>query len=591
MGALGKQSKIRSLWIGLVLTLGLTTIVIRLLWLQTVDSASLAKEAEKLWENRNPTIKATRGTIYDRSKEHAMAWEVTAYTFSADPTQIKNVKQTASQLSTLLDIPESKLIEDLSSKKKFVELRDRGKYKYSPEVYQKYIDLKQQEQLRGIYAYKATQRQYNGTEAAHVLGFLNSQDEPVGGVESTYHQWLKGQDGLIKYKKAANGMMISDGPEAFKPPVDGKDLVLTLDASIQHHVESILDQAMKQYQAKGATAIIADPNTGEILAMASRPSFDPNQASVTYDPGVNGHNMAIESQFEPGSTFKIVTLAAAIEEGKFKANDTFQSGSIQVMDRRIFDWQKTGWGTITYQEGVKLSSNVAFVNLGQKLGATKLNEYIDRFGFGRITDKVGHKTGIDLPAEEQGYFFGRNLYPSELASTAFGQGISVTPIQQVQAVSSIANGGELIKPYIVKEVIDSKTKKKVQTHPIERHRIIKPETATEVRRLLREVVKSGTGEKADVPGYQVAGKTGTAQKPDPEGGGYLRGVYVTSFIGFAPADQPKVVVYVALDEPKSAYEGVSGGTIAAPVAKEILKRTLQILRVPEQQEDKTVQLK
>lgn len=577
-----KRSKFRSLIIGLVLLVLLTGIIFRLLWLQTAASSELTKEAEKIWGNNNPILKAKRGTIYDRSKKHAMAWEVTAYMFNADPSQVKDVKKTASQLSPILDIPQEKLELLLRKKTKYVELKDRetGKIKYPTEAYLKYLRLKQKKELKGIYAYKTTNRQYNGVGVAHVLGFLNSEAEPVGGIETTYQGWLRGQDGSVKYKKAANGMMITDGPESYKPPIDGKDLVLTIDASIQDHVELVLDEAMKKYQAKGATAIVADPFTGEILGMASRPTFDLNKASITYDANSNGHNMAVQSQFEPGSTFKIVTLAAAIEEGKFSGESTYTSGCIQVSDRTICDWKKGGWGDITYREGVKQSSNVGFVLLGKQLGSQKLYEYIDRFGFGRVTERTGRKTGIDLPGEGSGYFFGRGLVQSELATTAFGQGISVTPIQQVQAVSSIANDGALVRPHLLKEVIDPKTKKVLEKPSIEKHQIIRPETAIQVRQILRDVVKTGTGLKADVPGYRVAGKTGTAQKANPDGGGYLPNAYVTSFIGFAPADDPKVVVYVALDEPKNSYADVSGGTVAAPVAKDIIQRTMQILRVP-----------
>jgi stage V sporulation protein D (sporulation-specific penicillin-binding protein) len=287
--------------------------------------------------------------------------------------------------------------------------------------------------------------------------------------------------------------------------------------------------------------------------------------------------VAIGSQFEPGSTFKIVTLAAAIEEGLFQEDELFESGSIQVDDRTIRDWKPDGWGRITYRRGVELSSNVAFVHLGQRLGEKRLVSYIERFGFGKITDRLGQRTGIDLPAESKGYFFNRNLYSSELATVSFGQGISVTPIQQVVAVSAIANGGYWVKPHFVKEVWDGKKKKKISTTPIEKRQIIRPQTATQVREILRGVVQNGTGTEANLPGFQVAGKTGTAQKPKPEGG-YYEDKYVVSFIGFAPTEKPNMVVYVALDEPN--MDGTSG-SLAASVARDILKKSLEYRRVPE----------
>ncbi|SEN08437.1 peptidoglycan D,D-transpeptidase FtsI family protein [Lihuaxuella thermophila] len=576
MGSL-RKSKERSLLIGLVLTLLLSVIILRLFWVQTVNSDEWQAEALKNWV-KNEKLKPKRGTIYDRTKEQ-LAWEEDAYYFVAAPKKVKDKKKTARLLAPILGIDEKVLLQKLQQKKDSVDLRDGSKFKFPSEVYDKVMELRKKKEIEGIYGYQTTKRKYSGNEAAHVLGFLRIDDKPAGGVESTYDKWLRGKEGYIRYIGAQNGMMITDEPEKNRPPVNGKDLVLTLDTRIQHQVELELDEAIKSYQAKGGTAIVADPKTGEILAMVSRPSFDPNNYAATIDDE-NRQNRAVESQFEPGSTFKIVTLAAAIEEGIFNPDATFQSGSIQVEDRTIRDWNNgRGWGTITYREGVEKSSNVAFVKLGQQLGAGRLVEYINKFGFGDITQKFGKKTGIDLPAEGRGYFFGRSPYPSELASTAFGQGISVTPIQQVAAVSAIANGGIWYKPHVMKEIWEPGLKKRIQTNQPKGRRIIRPETAKQVRELLRGVVKSGTGMQAELLGYGVAGKTGTAQKPDPNGRGYLEGKYVVSFVGFAPYDDPEVVIYVAIDEPSSEYGSVSGGEVAAPVARDILKKTLQIRAV------------
>ncbi|WP_052807440.1 peptidoglycan D,D-transpeptidase FtsI family protein [Risungbinella massiliensis] len=574
MGSSLRKSKERSLWIGLLFTVGFCMILCRLLYLQTFESDKLLAEAEKIWKNHD-ILTAKRGTIYDRNGQ-PLVWEERAYYFMADPRNIGDVRKTAETLAPVLEIPVETLVEKLSQKKESIPLKDAGKYKYPRSVFEEILSLKDQGKLKGIYGYETTQRRYNSPEAAHVLGFLNSEGNPVGGIESFYQKELKGQDGEAKYKKTKDGVMISDEPETYKAPIQGQDLVLTIDAGIQHQVETTLEEAMKKYQAKGGTAIVSDPYTGEILAMANRPTFDPNQVSSTYDPEKNGRNMAVESQFEPGSTFKIVTLAAAIEEGLFHADEIFNSGSIQVEDRIIRDWKRDGWGPITYRRGVELSSNVAFVKLGHRLGAERLIEYIDRFGFGNITDRLGRRTGIDLPAESKGYFFNRNLYPSELATVSFGQGISVTPIQQVSAVSAIANGGYWVKPHFLKEVKDNEKKKVISTTKIEKRQIIRPETATQVRDILRGVVQNGTGMDANLTGYQVSGKTGTAQKPKPEGG-YYEDKYIVSFIGFAPTDKPNVVVYVALDEP--IMDGTEG-SISAAVARDILKQTLEYRRVP-----------
>jgi stage V sporulation protein D (sporulation-specific penicillin-binding protein) len=586
MGNPIKQSKERSLIIGLILTLCLTAVIFRLLWIQTVESDELLSQAEKNWHNSNQVIKAKRGTIYDRTGTNAIAWEIPAYYFVADPSQIneQDARKTAKQLSSILQISESTLYEKLTQKKQYVILKAEGQYKYPTEVYEKILKLKDNGELKGIYGYKTTKREYNSNQLAHVLGFLNNDDEPVGGIESYYNtKFLKGKDGFIKYKKAKNGMMISDGPEKFVAPQAGKDLVLTIDMSIQRHVEDILDQTLKTHPAKGATVIVADPRNGEILAMASRPSFSLKSPSTTYTQE-NGLNMAVQTQFEPGSTFKIVTLAAAINEHIFSGDETFESGTIRVDDQTIRDWQPEGWGTISYREGVYLSSNVAFVKLAEKLGSKRLMEYIDRFGFGKINEATGKRTGIDLPAEEKGVFYNRAPYRSEVATASFGQGISVTPIQQVQAMIAIANGGMLYKPHILKEVWEPEREKLIERIKPEGKRIIDQETSRRVRELLRGAVKFGTGREADLPGYRVAGKTGTAQKPDPNGGGYLKDKYIVSFIGFAPAESPDVVIYVAFDEPTNQYGSTSGGTIAAPTAREILKKVLQLRRVSQQEE-------
>ncbi|MCH5584037.1 penicillin-binding protein 2 [Shimazuella sp. AN120528] len=573
-----KKNKVRSVMIGFTLMVLLSCVLIRLLWIQTFDSKELLAMAEKRWENSNSILHAKRGSIYDRTKQEAYTWEVPGYYFVADPSQIKDVSQTAKILSPLLEIPVGVLEEKLSLKKKAVEIKYEGKGKYSPSIYSKIFALKKKGKVAGIYGYPTHMREYNSSELAHVLGFLNSNGDAVGGVEQVYDKWLRGVDGTIKYHKAKNGMRISDGPETFKPPVNGKDLILSIDAKIQHETEDAINEAMKKYQAKGATAIVADPKTGEILSMVSRPTFDPQNIAKTFDPAKNGHNIAVESQYEPGSTFKIVTLAASINEKLFKPNATFASGSIKVGDRTFHDSNRSGWGTITYQRAVELSSNVGFIHLGQQLGAEKLSDYIRRFGFGSITEKFGKRTGIDLPAEGKGYYYNRALYPVELAASSFGQGISVTPIQQIAAISAIANNGYWVKPHVLKEVVDPRTKKEVYQYPITKHQIIEPQTATKVRQILRGVVLNGTAKAANSPDFEVAGKTGTAQIPDPKGG-YIPNEYIVSFIGFAPSSHPDVVIYVAFDRPTMNFSSMSGGAIAAPVAREILEKILPIRQV------------
>ena len=574
-----KTIKFRILLVCLLIVGLALSITLRLLWIQTVEASDLRKRAEKIWE-KEELIEPSRGSITDRNGE-PLVRDIVKYIIAADPTQVEDPKKAAEKLSPILNIPRDDLYRKLSNKGlRHVKLMGGGTYKVSRDVQKQVMDLK----LEGIYAIPTVGRQYvEGNLAAHVLGFVNLDNSGVGGVEQRYNDQLKGEPGEIRFKKDAKGIRFSDGPEEFRPPRHGEDLILTLDREIQFHVERVLDQAMDRYRAKGATAIVVNPRNGDVLAMANRPTFDPERYATTLETGVNDVNIAISNVYEPGSTFKIVTLAAAIEEGVFHPEQTFQSGSIRVGGRLIRDWNGgRGWGEITYREGVYQSSNVAFVLLGQRLGQDRLIGYIERFGFGRITDSAGRKTGIDLPAEAKGYFFGRRLYESELATTSFGQGIAVTPIQQVMAVSAVANGGTLYKPRVVKAVRDPQTGKLTEYKPKKvTERVISPETAAQVRQILTGVVEQGTGSEAALKEYTVAGKTGTAQKPKNDGG-YASDRHFVSFVGFAPAESPQVVVYVALDEPSAESGSVSGGTVAAPVAREILQGTLKALRIKPQ---------
>ncbi|PTM59228.1 penicillin-binding transpeptidase domain-containing protein [Desmospora activa] len=569
-----RQNRLRSLLVGMVAVLLLLAVIVRLFWIQAVDASFLRERAEMTWE-KQAMIQPHRGTVLDRNGE-VMVNERDAYIIAVDLSRLQNPKKAAKQLSPILDISEERLLQRLTKKDvKHVELRHTGNYKVSREVRDQVMKLG----LDGVYPIQTTTRQYlENSLAAHVLGFVNVEGEATSGVEQRYDNVLSGKMGSIRFQKDANGNKTPHSAESFQPPEHGKDLVLTLDSQVQYHMEKILEQTVNRYQAKGATAIAADPQTGEILAMASLPRFNPAQYDSTWKSGENDVNMAVSAQYEPGSTFKIVTLAATIEEGLFDSGETFQSGTVEVGNRTIRDWNGQGWGEISFAEGVQLSSNVAFVRLGERLGQDRLVRYIDRFGFGKITERSGQATGIDLPAEAKGIFYGHEpLHPTELATSAFGQGIAVTPIQQVMAVSAVANDGKLIRPHVVKEIRDPNTQKTVKKMDpdVIREQVISPKTAKEVRLLLQGVVTDGTGKEAQMEGYTVAGKTGTAQKPREDGKGYIPGRYIVSFIGFAPVDNPRVVVYVAVDEPKEGQ----GGTVAAPAARDMMKEALQEMGV------------
>jgi len=375
----------------------------------------------------------------------------------------------------------------------------------------------------------------------------------------------------VAFFSDAQGNRMSQLKDQYIPPKDGLNLVLTIDERIQSIIERELDIAEQKYHPDNAIAIAMNPNTGEILGMSTRPNFNPeNYQSVS--PEVYNHNLPIWRTYEPGSTFKVITLAAALQENLVDLqNDTFNDpGYITVAGTDLHCWKRGGHGHETYLEVVENSCNPGFVKLGEMLGKDRLLSYITKFGFGQ-------KTGIDLQGEAKGILFKPDkMGPLEAATTAFGQGVSVTPIQQIAAVSAAINGGYLYTPYLAKEWIDPDTGEVVsQNVPQLKRRVISEETSKKVRYALESVVANGTGRNAFVEGYRVGGKTGTAQKV--QNGRYLENNYILSFMGFAPADDPQIIVYVAIDNPKGIVQ--FGGTVAAPIAGKIIGDSLQVLGV------------
>src|SRR5699024_1928171 len=354
------------------------------------------------------------------------------------------------------------------------------------------------------------------------------------------------------------GKKLSNSSNVYQAPKDGLHLKTTIDLNVQTIMERELNLAEIKYNPDGAMAIAVNPNTGGILGMSARPNFNQEKQSE-FDDSIFDHNLTIWSTFEPGSTFKIITLAAALEEKAVDLHeDTYNdTGHIKVGGAKLRCWKSGGHGEQTILEVAENSCNPGFVSIGQKLGKEKLFTYIDKFGFGK-------KTGIDLQGEGSGIIFKEEqVGPVELATTSFGQGVSVTPIQQVMAVSAVVNGGNIFEPYLAEEFIDPVTKEVVAHHePQLKGRVISEETSKEMRETLEAVVANGTGRPAYVDGYRVGGKTGTAQKVG-EGGQYMANNHIVSFIGFAPADDPEIVVLVAIDNPKNTIQ--FGGVVAAPI--------------------------
>ncbi|GBF11985.1 penicillin-binding protein [Tepidibacillus sp. HK-1] len=559
----------RAIFAGIGITFLFFVLISRSFYIQSVEATMLKEKAKNIW-NRNTTIEPKRGTIFDRNEDrlayNAPAYTVVAILSNEYKNHVTDPLNTALKLSPILKMEQNDLYTLLTKQAFQVELRPGG-WKIDKDTADKIKALN----LPGIILKEETKRYYpNNSLAAYVLGFINYDNKAIMGLESQYDQQLRGEPGQLKVMKDLKGYELPDGEELFQPVKDGQDLKLTIDKTIQQYVESALDKAETMYNPKRMVAIVADPHTGEILAMSNRPTFNPNQ----YWNIENYSNNAINFQFEPGSTFKIVTLAAAIEEGKFNPNETYQSGRIQVPGKVIRDHNGgRGWGTISFLEGVQRSSNVAFVHLGyERLGKEKLFSYINDFGFGQ-------KTGIDLPNESVGIMKDvKQAYPLDVAAMSFGQGVAVTPIQQVMAVSAVANGGKLMQPYLVKEISDPKTHKViVKNEPIVKKRVISEETAKKTREVLEKVVDFGE-KPGYIEGYHVAGKTGTAQKIGPDGK-YLKNKNIVSFIGFAPANDPKLIVYVAVDEPDLEIP-YYGSTVAAPIFKEIMQNSLRYLKVP-----------
>ncbi|MBY0120797.1 stage V sporulation protein D [Bacillus sp. S/N-304-OC-R1] len=537
---------------------------IRLGYVQFILGNSLMDGAKELW-SRDIPFEPERGKIIDRNGVE-LATNVSAPTIYVVPRQIKNPDDVAEKLAAVLNASKEKIYSEITKVSSNVRLSAGRKISHekAKEIRALNID--------GVYVGEDSKRHYPfGSYLSHVLGFAGIDNQGLMGLELYYDKELKGKRGSVKFYANAKGERMNDMADDYDPPEDGLDLRLTIDSKVQTIMERELDIAQAAYNPDGIIAIAMNPNNGEILGMSSRPNFDPsNFRNVA--PEVYNRNLPIWSTFEPGSTFKIITLAAALEEGKVNLDKEHfhDPGFVKVGGARLRCWKKGGHGSQSFLEVVQNSCNPGFVELGQRLGKEKLFKYIKDFGFGA-------KTGIDLQGEGAGILFNMDrVGPVEQATTAFGQGVSVTPIQQVTALSAAVNGGTLYTPYVAKELIDPKTGEVVMRKtPTAKRQVISKETSDKIRYALESVVAQGTGGKAFIDGYRVGGKTGTAQKA--QGGRYLENNHIVSFIGFAPADDPQLVVYVAVDNPKGTVQ--FGGVVAAPIVGNIMEDSLRSMGV------------
>ncbi|WP_042197484.1 penicillin-binding transpeptidase domain-containing protein [Paenibacillus camerounensis] len=584
-----KRIKLRTLFIGGCITLFFLVLVVRVFWIQVMQNDFWHEKAVTQWAHTS-VIKAKRGSIEDRNGS-VLASDVPAYTVVVNPEVIaeKGIgEEVIKGLHELLGKPEAEL-------KKLVEAKDdKGNYLKNREIRNEgwKIDKELADKVREFY--KGLEEKHNtletgvgliteqkryypkGTLAAHILGYTNRDGEAIMGLESYFNKQLQGTNGKLYYQSDGKGIKLPDSQDTYQPAVNGTNIKLTIDSTIQRYIEEAMQKAYDQYKPKSITVIAADPNTMEILGLANMPTFNPNEFwKYASDPGVF-FNHAIKTRFEPGSTFKIVPLAGAVEENLFDPDATFMSGSIRIKGygKPLYDQNRSGYGQITFLEGVKRSSNVAFVKLGyEMLGPERLLQYVEDFGFNDLT-------GIDLPGEISGIVNPTPNNASENATIAYGHGkVLVTPIQQLTAISAIANGGKLMVPHVIKETSDPNTGQTTITQPQVVRQVISEESARETGSYLEQVVADldhGTGRHAYIEGYRVAGKTGTAIKPDGKGG-YDRDKVRSSFLGYAPANNPKIAIYVVIDEPADA---VGGGAAAGPVFKEIVSEALPYMGVP-----------
>lgn len=548
----------------LLLVLAFIIIIFKVFYIQVFKYDKLNKLASDLWSRELP-IEGDRGNIYDRDF-NLLAGNLTTTSLVLIPNQIKDKKYATKELSKILNISYDNMKKHVYKKTSIERVHPEGR-KLSYEITDKISKLN----IDGVYLLKEAKRTYPfNNNLSHVLGYVGIDNQGLSGIELKYNNYLTSKNGSIKYFSDAKGNKLKLN-EVYVKPNNGMNIMLTINNEIQKSIERELDNAVSKYNPEHAIAIAMDPNSGEILGMSSRPNFNPNNYKDYSIEEIN-RNLPIWMNYEPGSTFKIITLSATIEENTLdlEKDHFYDGGSIKVDGAKIKCWKAGGHGAETFREVVENSCNPGFVIMGQKLGKNKLFSYIDKFGFGK-------ETGIDLNGESKGILFPLDkVGPVELATTSFGQGVSVTPIQQISAVSASINGGKLYKPYIVKEILEPETNTTIKKYNKKLVRkVISTKSSKKVRETLESVVTNGTGRNAFIDGYRVGGKTGTAQKV--KDGKYLQGNYIVSFIGFMPANNPKIIVYVAIDNPKGIIQ--YGGTVSAPIARSILLDSIDALNI------------
>ena len=578
-----------------LIALFLIALMFRVAWIQVVDAEELSQKAIDQ-QTKDTPIEAKRGTIYDRNGKE-LATSTTCYTLWARPSQIKlkdgearpeaEIKGFAQSVAEIVDKDADEIYENMTKNQALVRLA-------------KYLDKDTADKLRklsisGIELSEDTKRYYPlGNFASQVLGSVNDDGAGRTGIELQYDQYLSGISGRWIKNTDSVGNELVKGAEEYYEAQDGLNVIMTIDEAIQYYVEKALEEGMEKTKAKRIMCLVMDPKTGDILASATTPGYDPNDATEPLAKDAKKYakmtteeknkylfnlwrNPLVSDTYEPGSTFKLITSSSAIEEKVINDNSTFQcSGSFTVSGVRLHCWTSGAHGTQTIREAIGNSCNPALAKVAALLGKTRLYKYLDLYG-------ITETTGVDYPGESSAIVQSlENVGPVELATIGYGQGISVTPIQLLTAVNAIGNDGVLLQPRYVKALTDSEGKIVESYEPTVVRKVISSATAKKMRSIMQYVVDEGGGGNARIAGYRVGGKTGTANKIDAGTGKYGK-YYYSSFIGMAPMDDPQISILVIVDSPKGSYYG---SIVAAPIAKSILTDALRYLNVtPEYSEE------
>ena len=553
--------KSRLALISLVLSAAGLVLVGRLVHLQIIQHDRLAAQSDKQYL-RTVEITSGRGNIYDRNRNQ-LATNIRVESVYADPKSVAEKTATARILARVLKLNPQAVLKKLKSNRHFVWIKRKSELNA--------VEKLKQLDLVGVGFIAETKRYYPKRKlAASTLGFVGLDNQGLAGIEHFHHAVLKGRTQRTVLEKDARGRFLWTTANAQDLNPGKQDVVLALDEVIQFIAERELNRQVKEYRAKSGLAIVMDPFSGAVYAMASAPEFNPNNYAA-YPPHI-WRNDAVASAFEPGSIFKPIVAAASLEEGLAGPDDIFfcENGSYQIGKSRISEASNHQFGWLTLRNIIAKSSNIGAIKIAQRLGNRRFYDYIRKFGFGR-------RLGVDLPGEASGTLRSiRQWSGLSLASISFGHEISVTPIQMVSAIAAIANGGVLIRPRLTQAILKNGVLDRT-FEPEALQTVLSEETSRQMINILKSVVKTGTGAKAAIPGFEVAGKTGTAQKIDPKTQTYSKTKYLASFVGFVPADAPRLVILVMIDEPQKTYWG---GEVAAPVFQRIARKTLRYLHIP-----------